>query len=86
VGIPLKFLVVLDPEANTLCLYSGFVIAEFSDREGALRFARARGLKLMPPSLALAGIPIRQQPRRRPQASGEPPAISSLSLTGSAGR
>ena len=41
-----KVLVVLDAATNTIGIVDGFVFAEFSDREGAMRFVRARGLKL----------------------------------------
>jgi hypothetical protein len=46
-----KVLVFLDAATNTIGIVDGFVFGEFSDREGAMRFVRARGLKLAGQSL-----------------------------------
>jgi hypothetical protein len=52
VGTPRKFIVLLDDATGAVRLVDGFIYGAFSSRESAMKFVRARGLKLSEPGVS----------------------------------
>ena len=45
-SVPTKFFAIFDPVAHAVRIDGGFILGEYSNREGALRAAKAQGWKL----------------------------------------
>jgi hypothetical protein len=52
VGTPKKFIVLLDDATCAVRLVDGFIYGAFTSRESAMKFVRARGLKLAEPGVS----------------------------------
>jgi hypothetical protein len=65
-SVPTKFFAIFDPVAHAVRIDGGLILGEYSNREGALQAAKARGWKL--PEPGVSGHP--EPPTESAEAAG----------------